>query len=192
MADVADAIAAASAQAAISTAGTATVETHPTSPPIKHEPPAEDARIIDPEPPQEQPFHSALKRSRSQSTHDDGIGEDNSRDEKRLKTEPVENDIVDIASLVQQAEASVMQELMPGHDHNDISQDILNAINGSQVKPDHDDVSEDILKPVDESHAQHDDNNLSQDILNAINEAQIESSHQHLLHTPETYHTGSW
>ena len=39
-----------------------------------------------------------------------------SRDEKRLKIEPVESDndnIVDIASLVQQAEASVMQELMP-------------------------------------------------------------------------------
>ncbi|RYO95957.1 hypothetical protein DL765_011695 [Monosporascus sp. GIB2] len=185
MADVADAIAAASAQAAISSAGTAGAEKPPTSPPIKHEPPAEDAMILDPQPPQEQPheplqepFHSALKRSRSQSTQDDGIGEDHSRDEKRLKTEPVENDIVDIASLVQQAEASVMQELMPEHDPNDISQDILNAINGSQVKPDHDDVSEDIPKPTDESHAQDDDNDLSRDILNAINEAQAESSHQ--------------
>ncbi|RYP66276.1 hypothetical protein DL770_008835 [Monosporascus sp. CRB-9-2] len=185
MADVADAIAAAAAQAAISSAGTATVEMPPTSPPIKHEPPAEDAMIIDREPPQEQPheplqepFHSAPKRSRSQSTHDDGIGEDHSRDEKRLKTEPAENDVVDIASLVQQAEASVMQELMPEHHHNDISQDILNAINGSQVKPDHDDVSEDILKPIDESHVQHDDNDLSQDILNAIKEAQVESSHR--------------
>ncbi|RYP04614.1 hypothetical protein DL764_004351 [Monosporascus ibericus] len=185
MADVADAIAAASAQAGISSAGTATVQTPPTSPRIKHEPPAEDAMIIDPEPPQEQPreplkepFHSTLKRSRSQSTDDDGIGEDHSRDEKRLKTEPVENDIVDIASLVQQAEASVMQELMPEHDHDDISQDILNAINGSHVKPDHDDVSDDILKPIDESHVQHDDDDLSQDILNAINEAQVEASHQ--------------
>ncbi|RYO91397.1 hypothetical protein DL766_001362 [Monosporascus sp. MC13-8B] len=184
MADVADAIAAASAQAAISSADAAGAEKPPTSPSIKHEPPAEDAMILYPQPPQEpreplqEPFHSALKRSRSQSTHDDGIGEDYSRDEKRLKTEPVENDIVDIASLVQQAEASVMQELMPEPDPNDISQDILNAINGSQVKPDHDDVSEDILKSTDESHAQDDDNDLSQDILNAINEAQAESSHQ--------------
>ncbi|RYP70579.1 hypothetical protein DL771_005398 [Monosporascus sp. 5C6A] len=185
MADVADAITAAAAQAAISSAGTATVETPPTSPQIKHEPPTEDAMIINTEAPQEQtceplqePLHSALKRSRSQSTHDDSIGEGHSRDEKRLKTELVENDIVDIASLVQQAEASVMQELMPEHNHNDISQDILNAINGSQVKPDHDHVSDDMLKPIDESHVQDDDNNLSQDILNAIKDAQAESSHQ--------------
>ncbi|RYP78964.1 hypothetical protein DL769_003094 [Monosporascus sp. CRB-8-3] len=185
MADVADAVAAASVQAAISSAGSTTVETPPTSPPIKHEPRAEDAMIVDPEPPQEQPreplqepFHSTLKRSRSQSTGGDGIGEDHSRDEKRLKTEPVENDIVDIASLVQQAEASVMQGLIPEHDHNDISQDILNAINGSHVKPDHDDVSEENLKPIDESRVQDNDNDLSRDILNAINEAQVESSHQ--------------
>ncbi len=148
--------------------------------------------IINAEPSQE-PLISPLKRSRSQSVHDEDNNNEHHRDEKRLKIEPIEEyEIVDIASLVQKAEASVMQGLMPepdlGPDNTDISLDILNAINDTHVKPDHHDVSREILNAINQAHVKPDDDNdddndndndISQDILNAINEAQARSVHPH-------------
>lgn len=140
--------------------------------------------IIDSEPPQDT-LQSPLKRSRSQSAQEDDRRDESYRDEKRLKTEPVEeSEIVDIASLVQQAEASVMHELISEPEDHDISEDIFNAINGhddiDEIKPDHNDVSQDILNAINQAQVKPDhDDDISQDILNAINEAQAESAHPH-------------
>ena len=115
-----------------------------------------------------------------------------SRDEKRLKIEPVESDndnIVDIASLVQQAEASVMQELMPEPqpdpepdpepvsvsepmpepENHDISQDILDVINRTQAKL----GSHENDNAYDYGSYGDSGNDISQDILNAISQTQV-------------------
>ncbi|KAI1372246.1 telomere repeat binding factor-domain-containing protein [Hypoxylon crocopeplum] len=101
MADVAEAIAAAMAAAM-----------PPTSPQIKTEPPASDPMILDPEPDSLQP---PLKRPR---TPDEG--KEQHRDEKRLKAENEGlSEMDEIARLVQQASASVMQQFQqepPGID----------------------------------------------------------------------------
>lgn len=158
-------------------------------PRIKNEPSVDDAVMVDAEPSQP-PLSSPLKRSRSQSPQkDDGNDNENHRYEKRLKTEPAEeNDIVDIASLVQQAEASVMQELVPETNHNDhdFSEDIFNAINGHNDQADEHEIPQEIIDAINQAHAKSDhDDGISQDILNAINEARTEPMSHHADPQPD-------
>lgn len=102
MADVEAAIAAAMSAAAPSAP--------PMSPVIKAEPYVGDAMVVDSEPPF--PTQSPLKRSRSPDDGDGGDG-DKYRDEKRIKLEPAADDELDeIARMVQAVQASVMKELL--------------------------------------------------------------------------------
>ena len=161
-------------------------------PRIKHEldPPAVEVATTGPDPVPEPP-QPPLKRSRSQSVHEENDRDGLHRDEKRLKIESVEEhdqNIVDIASLVQQAEASVMRELMsephpdpaPEFEDSGISQEILDVINGAHIKldnlgndnDDNHDMSQDILNAINQAQVKPDhDDDISRDILDAINEA---------------------
>ncbi|KAJ2973564.1 hypothetical protein NUW58_g8906 [Xylaria curta] len=120
MADVEAAIAAAISAAAPSAP--------PMSPIIKAEPFSGDAMVVDCEPSlPSQPLHSAqsppspqspLKRSRSPN-HNEPFDADEHRDEKRMKTEPAADDDLDeIARMVQAVQASVMKEFLSAPNPN--------------------------------------------------------------------------
>ncbi|KAI0112009.1 hypothetical protein GGR51DRAFT_52686 [Nemania sp. FL0031] len=109
MADVEAAIAAAMSAAAPSAP--------PMSPVIKTEPFPGDAMVIDNEPsfPTQSP-RSPLKRSHSLDENNH-IGGDRYREEKRLKIEPAADDDLDeIARMVQAVQASVMKEFLSAPD----------------------------------------------------------------------------
>ncbi|KAI0552772.1 hypothetical protein F4679DRAFT_533839 [Xylaria curta] len=106
MADVEAAIAAAMSAAASSAP--------PMSPVIKAEPLSGDAMVVDCEPamPPPQSPQSPLKRNRSPDDNHPVNGDEH-RDEKRMKIEPAaENDMDEIARMVQAVHASVMKDFL--------------------------------------------------------------------------------
>ncbi|KAI0015260.1 telomere repeat binding factor-domain-containing protein [Xylariomycetidae sp. FL0641] len=138
MADVAEAIAAALGAATAMAAPPSNLEMAPQGwesmvpnellwpgPEIKHEPLNSDAMVLDSEPTRSSPPPSPRKRSRSpheynQDQHQGQDGEMDNREEKRLKMEPEVDDGMDeIARLVQQAEASVLQQIQSAPETSD-------------------------------------------------------------------------
>ncbi|KAI2632179.1 telomere repeat binding factor-domain-containing protein [Hypoxylon sp. NC1633] len=134
MADIAEVIAAAMAAAV-----------PPTSPRIKAEPPASDPMTLDPKPERPQ---SPLKRPRTPDQDDDP-----SRDEKRPKMESEGGFAMDdFALLVQQAEASVLQQFQHDSSRADgLSAEHVHDLNHDRPR----DVSQDTstLEPTSEPQA---------------------------------------